>query len=75
MPIPKKQSSETQQDYIGRCMHEISGEYPQEQAIAICINSYEQGSLSKSTADRVTLKINGLNIANSIRNNDKGITE
>ena len=29
MPIPKPTAAETQNDYVGRCMSEIKGEYEQ----------------------------------------------
>jgi hypothetical protein len=47
MPIPKPTASETQNDYVGRCMSEISGEYPQDQAVAICISTYQRDNMKK----------------------------
>lgn len=35
-PIPSKGADETDDEFIGRCMKEISGEYEQEQALGIC---------------------------------------
>jgi hypothetical protein len=43
MPIPKRESGETENDYIPRCMSEIGSEYEQDQALAIC---YQQMSIS-----------------------------
>jgi len=43
MPIPKRESGETEKDYIPRCMSEIGSEYEQDQALAIC---YQQMSIS-----------------------------
>ena len=43
MPIPKRESGERENDFIPRCMSEISGEYEQDQALAIC---YQQMSVS-----------------------------
>jgi hypothetical protein len=41
MPIPKP-SGEKQSEYISKCMSAISGEYPQDQALAICYNTYRE---------------------------------
>ena len=62
MPIPKPTAAETQNDYVGRCMSEIKGEYEQDQAVAICINTYERGSMSKSTEQRIVDKLSGINL-------------
>ena len=43
MPIPKRESGETENDYIPRCMSQIGSEYEQDQALAIC---YQQMSIS-----------------------------
>jgi hypothetical protein len=73
MPIPKPTAAETQNDYVGRCMSEISGEYPQDQAVAICISTYQRGEMSKQKLSdpqrRVAAKLNfdakfkGINLA------------
>ena len=62
MPIPVPTAAETQNDYMGRCMSEIKGEYEQDQAVAICINTYERGSMSKSTEQRIANKLSGINL-------------
>jgi hypothetical protein len=63
MPIPKPTAAETQNDYVGRCMSEISSEYDtNEQAVAICINTYQRGTMSKRTQDRVADKIKGVSL-------------
>ena len=62
MPIPTPSSSESQNDYVGRCMSEISGEYEQEQAVAICISTYQKETMSKSKTERVADKISGVNL-------------
>ena len=50
MPIPKPKGGETQNDYVGRCMSAIADEYDtNEQAVAICISTYERGQMSKIT--------------------------
>ena len=40
-PIPSP-SGETKDEFISKCMSEITGEYQQEQAIAICISKWEE---------------------------------
>ena len=62
MPIPNPTSSETQNDYVGRCMSEIGGEYPQEQAVAICISTYQKETMSKSKQQRVADKMSAINL-------------
>jgi len=44
MPIPKPT---TEDSYIGRCMSEIGGEYPQEQSLAICYSTYRRENMKK----------------------------
>jgi len=41
MPIPKP-SGETQKEYIGKCMSAIGDEYPQDQSLAICYNTWRE---------------------------------
>ena len=60
MPIPSPSNAETQNDYVGRCMSEISGEYPQEQALAICISTYQKETMSKDKQQRVADKMSGI---------------
>jgi hypothetical protein len=60
MPIPNPSKTETQNDYVGRCMSEISGEYPQEQAVAICISTYQKETMSKDKQQRVADKMSGI---------------
>jgi hypothetical protein len=60
MPIPNPSNAETQNDYVGRCMSEISGEYPQEQALAICISTYQKETMSKDKQQRVADKMSGI---------------
>ena len=41
MPIPQPKKNESQNDYMGRCMHKIGKEdRPQNQKVAICLNTY-----------------------------------
>ena len=80
MPIPKPKAEETKDKYVGRCMSEISGEYPQDQAVAICISTYDRKELSKQNFSdpqrRVQSKLNfdkkfeGINIVNLGENSD-----
>jgi hypothetical protein len=50
MPIPKRRSSEAEQDFIGRCAEKLIGEegYERDQAVAIC---YQQLDI-QLTADK-----------------------
>ena len=60
MPIPKVKAGEAQNDYVGRCMSAIASEYDtNEQAVAICISTYQRGEMSKlsSAAERVNARI------------------
>ena len=41
MPIPKP-SGESQKEYISKCMSAIGGEYEQDQAFAICYDTYRE---------------------------------
>lgn len=43
MPIPKRNKGEREDEFIPRCISEISGEYEQDQAVAIC---YQQMNIS-----------------------------
>lgn len=53
MPIPKPKPSENETEFVNRCMSEIGNEYDQEQALAICFNTYreEQGAANKKAQD------------------------
>ena len=60
MPIPKPKADEAQSDYVSRCMSAIADEYDtNEQAVAICISTYQRGEMSKlsSAAQRVNARI------------------
>ena len=73
MPIPKPKAEETKNEYVGRCISDISGEYPQDQAAAICISTYDRKELSTQKFSdpqrRVQSKLNfekkyeGINLA------------
>ena len=48
MPIPKPKSAESENEYVSRCMSAIADEYDtNEQAVAICISTYQRGEMSK----------------------------
>jgi hypothetical protein len=58
MPIPKPKSAEAQDEFVGRCMHEIGNEYDQEQALAICYATYEkETSMSSYTKNRIATQM------------------
>jgi hypothetical protein len=57
MPIPKPIGSETEEEYVSRCIGELYDEYGQEQGAAICYNTYR--SETKMSGERlVASKIN-----------------
>ena len=57
MPIPKPKGSETEEEYVSRCIGEIYDEYGQEQGAAICYNTYR--TETKMSGERlVASKIN-----------------
>ena len=41
-PIPSPSGDESESDYMSRCISEISGEYEQDQAVAICIGKWQE---------------------------------
>ena len=49
MPIPQKRITESRDEYVGRCIAELSSEYPQEQASAICYNQLKKVSMVEET--------------------------
>lgn len=59
MPVPNPTSSETQNEYISRCMGEIGSEYEQSQALAICYSTWDKQNMSKS--DKIVSKLNYIN--------------
>lgn len=52
MPIPKVKSSQTEQEYVSECIAAIYDEYGQEQAAAICYNTY-RGEAKMSTQGKI----------------------
>lgn len=55
MPVPKPNSGESETEFVNRCMHEIGNEYDQQQALAICFNTYrtEQGNANQKAQEFV----------------------
>lgn len=56
MPIPKPNSGESQQEFVSRCMHEIGNEYDQQQALAICYNTYDTSKAEAQVKVKETIK-------------------
>ena len=74
MPIPKPESAEAQDEYVGRCMHEIGNEYDQSQALAICYATYRRSNMSKmSTEGKRNAMINFANDFRGIKLADDGL--
>ena len=49
MPIPSRNQGEGKDTYIARCVAELSGEYPQDQAAAICYNQLKKIEMQEET--------------------------
>ena len=47
MPIPNKRATESRDEYVGRCISELSNEYPQDQAAAICYNQLKKVNMAE----------------------------
>jgi len=47
MPIPSKRATESRDEFVGRCISELSAEYPQDQAAAICYNQLKQVNMAE----------------------------
>lgn len=77
IPIPKPSPSETEDDFVTRCMSEISGEYDQSQAAAICYNTFREArsqAFYKNVQDKVKAVIKGESYSDypdSVKNNAK----
>ena len=72
MPVDKPKAGETQDDYLSYCIPaEIKAGYEQDQAVAICISTYDRDKMKKikSTDKKVMARINfdarfgGINLA------------
>ena len=47
MPIPKRNPTESRDEYIGRCISNLSDEYPQDQAAAICYQQLKKVNMQE----------------------------
>ena len=47
MPIPNRKPGEQKDAYIGRCIANLSDEYPQDQASAICYNQLKKINMAE----------------------------
>jgi hypothetical protein len=56
MPIPKPKGGQTEQEYISECIPAIIDEYGQEQASAICYNTYRT-EVGMSTESKIASKL------------------
>ena len=56
MPIPKVSSGQSEAEYVSECISAIFDEYGQEQASAICYNTYRKQK-NMSSQSRVTSKL------------------
>lgn len=61
MPIPQRKDNEKQNDYMGRCMTFLNKEgepkRPQDQKVAICLNTYSNPKKKSKAADRNGIEI------------------
>jgi hypothetical protein len=71
MPIPNPKGGESQNEFVSRCVSQISNEYPQDQALAICINKFEE-NMSKTTQQTVNQKIARMSKLRGINLNPDG---
>ena len=69
MPIPTPTAAETEEQFVSRCIGEISGEYEQEQAAGICYSTYRkevgmstQGKISSLLRQEAYKGINLINL-------------
>ena len=67
MPIPTPNSRETEDNFVGRCVSQISNEYPEEQALAICYQTYRESKMSRmSTAGKVATRLARIKVNESV---------
>ena len=67
MPIPSPSQGESQNEYVGRCISDINEEYPNEQAVAICISNWQKTHMSKDSSARVAMKMEGIHLYQSYK--------
>jgi hypothetical protein len=71
MPIPKPTGSETEEQYVSRCIGEIYDEYGQEQSSAICYNTYRKSE--GMSGDRLVMsKLNQMSKYKGINLKEEG---
>jgi hypothetical protein len=56
MPIPVPTNGQTEQEYVSECISQIIDEYGEEQASAICYNTYREET-KMSTASKIASKL------------------
>jgi len=68
MPIPQKRATESRDEYITRCIADLSSEYPTEQASAICYTQLKkvrmeetQPEIDPALLEQCMLDIRGVN--------------
>ena len=47
MPIPNRKPGEQKDEYIGRCINNLSDEYPSDQAAAICYQQLKKVNMAE----------------------------
>lgn len=52
MPIPNPKSSETKSQFVSRCISQIKDEYKKDQAVAICISTWDNEKFAKYPWDK-----------------------
>jgi hypothetical protein len=74
MPIPSIKSGQTEAEYVSECISALYDEYGQEQASAICYNTYRKES-GMSSERLVASKINQLSKYKGIKFADAGLED
>ena len=68
MPIPQPNKNENQNDFVSRCIPELyPSEYDQQQAAAVCVTTYEKANQNLTTAEKVNMKMVGMQIKNKYK--------
>lgn len=47
MPIPDRRATESRDEFVGRCISELSNEYPKDQAAAICYQQLKKVNMQE----------------------------
>jgi hypothetical protein len=56
MPIPSKNPGETKDEFVSRCISSLSGEYPTDQAAAICYGQFSKYQMQEEIAPEIDPK-------------------